>query len=112
MATHCQRAVQSGSGERQNIGTVNSLEGEKKGGGGGQLQTKFDFRGRWSATPKNRERSKKTQGRTAMINGDSSLAVGSYPERGSAPHKLLILFMQYRGFIYSFSLSESQLFLY
>ena len=31
MATHCQTAAQSGSGERQNIGAVNSIEGEKEG---------------------------------------------------------------------------------
>ena len=37
MATHCQTAARSGSGERQNIGAVNSFEGKK---GGGQLQTK------------------------------------------------------------------------
>ena len=30
MATHCQTAA-SGSGERQNIGGVNSLEGKKGG---------------------------------------------------------------------------------
>ena len=31
MATHCQTAARSGSGERQNIGAVNSLEGKKGG---------------------------------------------------------------------------------
>ena len=35
MATHCQTAARSGSGECQNIGAVNSFEGKK---GGGQLQ--------------------------------------------------------------------------
>ena len=44
-----------------------------------------DFRRRWSAIPKNRGRSKKTQGRTALKNGGGSLAVGSYLQRGSAP---------------------------
>ena len=33
---HCQTAAQSGSGEGQNIGAVNSFEGKKEGG---QLQT-------------------------------------------------------------------------
>ena len=37
MATHCQIAARSRSGERQNIGAVNSFEGRK---GGSQLQTK------------------------------------------------------------------------
>ena len=46
---------------------------------------KFDFRGRWSATPKNRGLSKKTQGRRALKNGGGSLAVGSYLQRSSAP---------------------------
>ena len=36
-----------------------------------------DFRGWWSATPKNRGQSKKS--------GGGSLAVGSYLQRGSAP---------------------------
>ena len=49
------------------------------------VSRKFDFRGRWSATPKNRGRSKKTQGRTAMKNGDGSLAVGSYPKEAVPP---------------------------
>ena len=31
MATHCQTAAQSGSGERQNIGAVNSFKGRKGG---------------------------------------------------------------------------------
>ena len=43
---------------------------------------KFDFRGRWFQTPKNRGWSKKTQGRTALNNGGGSLpgslAVGSF----------------------------------
>ena len=39
MATHCQIAIQSGSGEYQDIGAVNSLE-SKKWDGGSQLQTK------------------------------------------------------------------------
>ena len=38
----------------------------------------FYFRGRWSATPKNKGRSKKTQGRRALKNGVGSLALGSY----------------------------------
>ena len=46
---------------------------------------KFDFRGQLSVTPKNRGRSKKTQGRTALKNGGGSLAVGSYLLRVSAP---------------------------
>ena len=46
---------------------------------------KFDFRGQWSATPKNRGRSKKMQGRRALKTGGASLAVGSYLQRGSAP---------------------------
>ena len=33
---------------------------------------KFDIRGRWSATPKNRGRSKKTRGRTVLKNGGGS----------------------------------------
>ena len=60
MATHCQTAVWSRSGERKNLGAVNSLK-EKMGGG--QLETEnikqYDFRGRWSVTLKNRGRSKK-----------------------------------------------------
>ena len=36
---------------------------------------KFDFRGWWFATPKNRGRSKKTQGLRALKNGGGSLAV-------------------------------------
>ena len=36
---------------------------------------KFDFRGRWSATPKNRGRSKKTQGWTGLKSGGCSLVV-------------------------------------
>ena len=46
---------------------------------------KFDFRGRWSATPKNRGRSKKTQGWIGLKSGGGSLAVGTYLQRGSAP---------------------------
>ena len=41
--------------------------------------------GRWSATPRNRGQSNKTQGRTALKSGSGSLAVGSYIQRGSAP---------------------------
>ena len=41
MATHCQTAARSGSGECQNIGAVNPFEGQK---GGGQLQTKHLIR--------------------------------------------------------------------
>ena len=37
MATDCQRAAQSGGGEHQNLGAVNSFEGKIKGGG--QLKT-------------------------------------------------------------------------
>ena len=44
MATHCQTAARSGSGERQNIGAVNSFQGKKKGGGGSQLQTTNQIR--------------------------------------------------------------------
>ena len=46
---------------------------------------KFDFRGWWSATPKNRGWSKKTQVWTGLKNGGGSLAVGTYLQRGSAP---------------------------
>ena len=46
---------------------------------------KFNFRGRWFQTLKNRGQSKKTQGRTALKNRGGSLAVGSYLQRGSAP---------------------------
>ena len=46
---------------------------------------KFDFRGQWSATPKNRGRSKKTQGWTGLESEGGSLAVGTYLQRGSAP---------------------------
>ena len=49
---------------------------------------KFDFREPWSATSKNRGRSKKTQGLTALKNGGSSLAVSSYLQRGSLPPRL------------------------
>ena len=41
MATHCQTAALSGSGERQNIGAVNFFEGKK---GDGQFQTKHLIR--------------------------------------------------------------------
>ena len=37
IGTHCQTDTRSGSGERQNLGAVNSFWGKK---GGGQLQTK------------------------------------------------------------------------
>ena len=46
---------------------------------------KFDFRGRQSATPNNREWSEKTQERTALKNGGDSLAVSSYLQKSSAP---------------------------
>ena len=46
---------------------------------------KFDFRGQWSATTKNRGGSKKTEGQRALKNGGCSLAVGSYLQTGSAP---------------------------
>ena len=90
MATHCQTAARSGSGERQNIGAVDSFEGREGGRSTSFLApNKFGFRGRWSATAKNRGWSpgwsKKTQGRTALKNGGASLAVGSYLQRGSAP---------------------------
>ena len=39
---------------------------------------KFDFRGQWSATPKNRGQSKQTLGQTALKSGGGSLAVVSY----------------------------------
>ena len=42
---------------------------------------KFDFRGRWSVSPKNRGRSKKTQGWTGLKSGGSSLAVSTYLQR-------------------------------
>ena len=44
----------------------------------------YGFRQRWSATLKNRGRSKKTHGRTALKCGGSSLAVGSFLQRVSA----------------------------
>ena len=40
MATHCQTAAWSRSGEHQHLGVVEYLEGEKKRGGGGSIQTK------------------------------------------------------------------------
>ena len=40
MASHCQTAARSGSGERQNVGVVNSFEG-KMGGGGGAVNFKL-----------------------------------------------------------------------
>ena len=40
MATHCQMAMQSRSGECQTIRAVNSLKGKK---GSGQLQTKYRY---------------------------------------------------------------------
>ena len=46
---------------------------------------KVYFRGRLSASPKNRGRSKKTQERTALKNWGGSLAMGSYIQRGSDP---------------------------
>ena len=46
---------------------------------------RFDFRGRWSATPQNRGWSKKTQGWTGLKGSGGSLAVGTYLQRGSAP---------------------------
>ena len=46
---------------------------------------KYDFRGRWSATPKNRGRSKKNPGRTALKSRGGILAVGGNLQRGSAP---------------------------
>ena len=39
MASHCQMAAQSGSGEHQNIAAVDSFEG-KKGGVNFKLRTK------------------------------------------------------------------------
>ena len=48
---------------------------------------KYDFRGRWSATPQKRGRSKKTQGRTALKSKSGSLAVGSHiPLKGTNMH--------------------------
>ena len=38
MATHCQTATQSGSGEHQNIGAVHSLEGKR----GGQSTSNYE----------------------------------------------------------------------
>ena len=49
---------------------------------------KFDFRGRWFVSPKNGGRSKKAQGQTDLKNEGSSLAVGTYLRRGSAPPPL------------------------
>ena len=46
---------------------------------------KFNFRGQWSATYKNRGRSKKTQGRTDLKRRGGSLPVGTYLQGGSAP---------------------------
>ena len=46
------------------------------------------FRGQWSATLKNRGRSKKTQGWTALKSGGSSLAVGSYLLKEAVPPPL------------------------
>ena len=45
----------------------------------------YDLKWQWSATQKNRGRSKKIQGQTALKNGSGSLAVGSYLQRGSTP---------------------------
>ena len=45
----------------------------------------FHFGGRWSVTLKNRGRSKKTDGWGRPKTRGSSLAVGTYLERGSAP---------------------------
>ena len=45
----------------------------------------YDFRGWWSATIKNRGRSKKTQWQTALKSRGGSLAVGIYLQRGSTP---------------------------
>ena len=42
---------------------------------------KFDFRGQWSATPKNRGQSRVDR----LKSGDGSLAVGTNLQRGSAP---------------------------
>ena len=45
-----------------------------------------DFGGRGSVTLKNRGRSKKTEGQTRLKSKGGSLAVGTYFQRGSAPH--------------------------
>ena len=45
----------------------------------------FDFGGLWSMTLKNRGQLKKTEGWTVLKSKDSSLAVGTYPQRGSPP---------------------------
>ena len=47
---------------------------------------KFDFRGRWSVSPKNSGPSKKTEDQTGLKSGGSSLVVGTYLQSGSAPH--------------------------
>ena len=49
------------------------------------LLRKYDFRRQWSATLKNRGQSKNTHELTGVKNGGSSLAVGIYLQRGSAP---------------------------
>ena len=47
---------------------------------------KYDFRRRWSATPKNRERSiGTTHGQTAPKSEGDRLSAGSYLQGGSAP---------------------------
>ena len=46
---------------------------------------KFDFRGQWSVSPKNRGQLKKTQGWIGLKSGGGSLAAGTYLQRGSAP---------------------------
>ena len=46
---------------------------------------KYDFRGRWSATPKHRWRSKTTERRTALKSRGGCFAEGRYFQRGSAP---------------------------
>ena len=50
-----------------------------------QFGIEKDFRMRWSPTPKNRGRSKKTQGRRALKIGGGILAVGRYLQGDSAP---------------------------
>ena len=52
------------------------------------LLRKYDFRRRWSATPKNRGQSKKTEEGITLKSRGSSLSFGSYLQRGSAPPPL------------------------
>ena len=68
--------------------------------------SKFDFRDQWSATPQNRGRSKKNQGRTVLKHWAGSLAVGSYIQRGSAPPPpLSVLSSEFKGKIFYLDVS-------